>query len=85
MAAYEVYFRESVEKDFRNIPKKDLTRILHRVELLSIEPRPQGCEKLTGQEKYRLRQGRYRIIYSIEDEKLVVLIVKVAHRRDIYR
>jgi mRNA interferase RelE/StbE len=66
MAAYEIYFKESVEKDFRDIPGKDLKRILQRIESLAIEPRPSGCEKLTGQERYRLRQDRYRIVYSIQ-------------------
>jgi mRNA interferase RelE/StbE len=85
MAAYEIYFKESVEKDFRDIPGKDLKRILQRIESFAIEPRPSGCEKLTGQERYRLRQGRYRIVYSIQDEKLTVWIVKVGQRKDIYR
>jgi len=85
MAAYEVYFKESVEKDFREIPRKDLKRILQRIESLATEPRPSGCEKLTGQERYRFRQGLYRIVYSIQDKKLTVWIVKVGHRKDIYR
>ncbi|MFH0914515.1 MAG: type II toxin-antitoxin system RelE/ParE family toxin [Chloroflexota bacterium] len=85
MAEYKVYFRESVEKDFRIIPKKDVSKILPRIELLIAEPRPLGCEKLTGQEKYRLRQGRYRIVYSIQDKELTIWIVKVSHRKDIYR
>ena len=85
MAAYEVYFKESVEKDFRDIPRKDLKRILRRIESLATEPRPSGCEKLTGRERYRLRQGRYRIVYSIQDKKLTVWTVKVGHRKDIYR
>jgi mRNA interferase RelE/StbE len=85
MAEYKVYFRESVEKDIRVIPKKDLRKILQRIELLASEPRPLGCEKLTGQERYRIRQGRYRIVYSVQDDKLTVWIVKVAHRKDIYR
>ena len=85
MAEYKVYFRESVEKDFRVISKKDLKKILRRIELLTTEPRPHGCEKLTGQERYRIRQGRYRIIYSIQDDGFTVWIVKVAHRKDIYR
>ena len=85
MAAYEVYFKESVEKDFRDIPRKDLRRILQRIESLAAEPRPPGCENLTGQERYRLRQGRYRIVYSIQDKKLTVWIVKVGQRKDIYR
>ncbi|MBI2829905.1 MAG: type II toxin-antitoxin system RelE/ParE family toxin [Chloroflexi bacterium] len=85
MAEYRVYFRESVRKDFRAIPKGDLKRILHRIELLAGEPRPLGCEKLTGQERYRIRQGRYRILYSIQDNELSIWITKVGHRKDVYR
>jgi mRNA interferase RelE/StbE len=85
MAAYKVYFKESVEKDFTAIPKKDLVKILRRIRALSENPRPSGCEKLTGHERYRVRQGRYRIVYSIEDAVLTVCIVKVGHRKDIYR
>jgi len=85
MAAYKVYFRESVEKDFGSVPKKDLVRILSRIRRLADDPRPSGCEKLTGQERYRVRQGRYRMIYSVQDEVLAVWIVKVGHRKDIYR
>ncbi len=85
MAAYKVHFKASVEKDFTPIPKKDLKKILKRIEDLADNPRPSGCEKLTGQERYRLRQGRYRIVYSIQDDELTVWVVKVGHRKDIYR
>ena len=88
MAAYKIYFRESVEKDFSpipTIPKKDIQKILRRIEALGKDPRPSGCEKLTGQERHRVRQGRYRIVYSIQDEVLTVWIVKVGHRKDVYR
>jgi mRNA interferase RelE/StbE len=85
MAAYKLFFKKSVQKDFDSIPKKDLKRILSRIESLSEDPRPRGCEKLTGQERYRLRQGRYRIVYSIQDDELTVWVVKVAHRKHIYR
>jgi len=85
MAVYKVYFKASVEKDFTTIPKKDLKKILRRIGELSDNPRPSGCEKLTGQERYRLRQGRYRIVYSIQDDELTVWVVKVGHRKDIYR
>jgi len=85
MAAYEIYFKESVEKDLREIPRKDLKRVLQRIKSLAAEPRPSGCEKLTGQSRYRVRQGRYRIVYSIQDEKLTVYIVKVGQRKDAYR
>jgi len=85
MAAYKVFFKKSVQKDFDPIPKKDLKRILNRIAGLAENPRPTGCEKLTGKERYRLRQGRYRIVYSIQDDELTVWVVKVGHRKDIYR
>ena len=85
MAAYKLFFKKSVQKDFDSIPKKNLKRILSRIESLSEDPRPKGCEKLTGQERYRLRQGRYRIVYSIQDDELTVWVVKVGHRKHIYR
>lgn len=85
MAAYKIYFRKSVQKDFSAMPKKDLKRIINRIDGLGENPRPVGCEKLTGQERYRLRQGRYRIVYSIQDDELTVWIVKIGHRKDIYR
>jgi mRNA interferase RelE/StbE len=85
MAAYKLFFKKSVQKDFDAVPKKDLKRILKRIEALAEDPRPPGCEKLTGQKKYRLRQGRYRIVYSIQDDELTVWVVKVGHRKHIYR
>ena len=85
MAAYRLFFKKSVQKDFKDIPKKDLRKILDRIEALIEDPRPSGCEKLSGQERYRLRQGRYRIVYSIQDDELTVWVVKVGHRKHIYR
>jgi len=85
MAEYRVSFRVSVEKDLIAIPKSDLKKILQRIKKLSENPRPSGCEKLTGQEGYRVRQGRYRIVFSIQDRELTVWIVKVGHCKDIDR
>jgi mRNA interferase RelE/StbE len=85
MAAYKIFFKKSVEKDFESTPEKDLKIILARIEILAQDPRPSGSEKLTGQERYRLRQGRYRIVYSIQDNELTVWIVNVGHRKDVYR
>ena len=86
MASYEVVFRKSVAKDLRAFPKDDVRRILERIRALADDPRPPGCEKLSGLERYRLRQGSYRIVYEIEDARLIVLVVKVGrHPRDIYR
>ena len=85
MANYKTIFKQSVAKDLRRIPKKDVSRILKRIEALAVGPRPPGAEKLSGQEKYRIRQGVYRIIYAIVDEELIVMVVKVGHRRDVCR
>ncbi len=85
MARYEVLFKPSVAKDYRGIPPADIQRILERIDSLRTDPRPPGAEKLSAQERYRLRQGVYRIIYSVDDTHLIVEVVKVGHRRDVYR
>ena len=85
MASYRIRFKQSVAKDLRSMPKKDVQRILRRIEGLADEPRPVGVEKLSGDEKYRIRQGNYRILYAIDDDVITVTIVKVGHRRDVYR
>ena len=85
MAAYDIYFKESVWKDLRKIEKADLKRILSRIEKLGNEPRPAGCENLSGQTRYRIRQGKYRIVYSIHGRELTIWIIKVGHRKSIYR
>ena len=85
MAVYRVFFKTSVEKDFDGIPKRDPKRILERIKALADNPRPAGSEKLTGRDRYRLRQGPYRVVYSIQDDELTVWVVKVSHRKDVYR
>jgi len=85
MARYELRVRPSVAKDLRGLPKDDVTRILARIEALRDDPRPPGSEKLSAQERYRVRQGNYRIIYGIEESEVVVEIVKIGHRREVYR
>ncbi len=85
MAAYSLFLKESVQKDFYGIPKRDLKKILTRIKSLANDPHPSGCEKLTGQDRYRIRQGRYRIVYAVQDEEQTVIVVKVGHRKDIYR
>jgi mRNA interferase RelE/StbE len=85
MAAYKIFFKRSVEKDFKTIQKKDLNRVLDRIKKLVENPRPSGSEKLTGQERYRVRQGLYRIVYSIQDNELTIWVVKIGQRKDVYR
>ncbi len=85
MANYKLVFKNSVAKDFRSIPNKDVIRILQRIEELRENARPIGSEKLSGQERYRIRQGVYRIIYEVADESLVVMVVKIGHRKHVYK
>ncbi|MGK2940662.1 MAG: type II toxin-antitoxin system RelE family toxin [Immundisolibacter sp.] len=85
MARYELRFKPSVAKDLRGIPSVDVRRILARIETLREDPRPPGSEKLSAQERYRLRQGNYRILYNVLDGEVIVEIVKVGHRREVYR
>ena len=85
MARFELHFKSSVAKDLRRIPNRDVRRILDRIELLADTPRPPGAVKLSGQERYRLRVGIYRILYEVHDATVVVVVVTVGHRRDVYR
>ena len=85
MAGYSIFLKESVRKDLADVPVKELKRLIERIDSLADNPRPQGCDKLSGQERYRIRQGNYRIIYSIQDTELTVWVVKVGHRREVYR
>ena len=85
MGKFELVFKQSVAKDLRSIPNKQVARILKRIDALKVEPRPPGVEKLSGQELFRIRQGVYRILYEIRDDQLIVVVVKIGHRRDVYR
>ena len=85
MARYELRFKPAVAKDLRGVPRADVQRILARIEALRDDPRPPGSEKLSGQDRYRVRQGQYRILNTVADAELIVEVVKVGHRRDVYR
>ncbi|GIV58075.1 MAG: hypothetical protein KatS3mg042_0988 [Rhodothermaceae bacterium] len=83
---YRIEIKRSAAKEIRAIRgKKDRQRVVARIEALADDPRPPGCTKLSGQEVYRVRQGNYRIVYTVADDVLVVEVVKVGHRRDVYR
>ena len=84
MEKYRITFKKSVAKDLRVIPKNDVKNILSKIDALAVNPRGEGCIKLSGQENYRVRQGLYRIVYEIKDDVLVVNVVKVAHRSQVY-
>ncbi len=85
MARFEITFKSSVAKDLRAIPNRDVERILKKIDTLAKNPRAEGCIKLSGEERYRVKQGVYRIIYEIEDDQLIVHIVKVSHRSNVYK
>jgi mRNA interferase RelE/StbE len=85
VASYKVLIKPSAVKELESISKKDRQRIIVKIQALSDNPRPPGCQKLSGQERYRLRQGNYRIVYEIQDKALIVFVVKVGDRKEIYK
>jgi len=85
MEKYRITFKKSVTKDFKSIPKSDVQRILAKIDSLAVDPRRDGAIKLSGHNLYRIRQGLYRIIYEIKDIELVVQVIKVGHRSDVYK
>ena len=85
MASYRLLIKPSAAKEIEALPKQDRRRIITKITSLSRDPRPPSCEKLSGHDQYRLRQGNYRIVYEIQDLDLVVVVVTVGHRRDVYR
>jgi len=85
VASYKLSIKPSAAEEIEALPKNDRIRVIKRIKGLSENPRPPGVEKLSRHDKYRVRQGDYRIVYSVSDEELIVLVVKVAHRREDYR
>ena len=84
MANYKILIKPSAVKELNEIPKRELSKITGRISSLSTDPCPSGCEKLIAQNAYRIRHDSYRIIYTIEDDKLIILVIKVGHRLDVY-
>jgi len=86
VAKYKLRIKKSAVKELEAISRKaDRQRIVARIETLADNPRPAGCKKLSGSERYRIRQGPYRIVYAIEDKQLVVYVVKIGDRKSVYR
>jgi mRNA interferase RelE/StbE len=83
--SYRLEVKRSAAKEIADLPKAECQRVVAKIQLLARAPRPQGCEKLSGAEKYRIRQGNYRILYEIDDSTKSVTIVKVGNRKEIYR
>jgi mRNA interferase RelE/StbE len=85
VASYRIFIKPSAAKELESVPTKDRRRLATKIKSLGSNPRPPGCEKLSGLERYRIRQGNYRVLYEIQDDVLIVLVVKVGHRKDVYR
>ena len=85
MANYDLRIKPSAAKELEALQTKDRRRIVSKIQNLAAEPRPQGCEKLAGQDRFRLRQGKLRILFEVDDGQQIVTVVKIAHRRDVYR
>jgi len=83
--SYRLLLKKSAERELRKIPKADLQRITERIKELATIPRPSGSEKLAGQDSYRIRQGDYRIVYTVDDVHRQIEIIKIGHRREVYR
>ena len=86
MVNYKIEISSTAEKSLKKIPKKEILKVVQAIRQLAISPFPEGCRKLKGEESaYRIRQGKYRIIYEVLDKKLVILVLKIGHRKDIYK
>ena len=85
MAKYKILIKESAVKELEAVQKKHLKHIIKKIQSLSEDPRPLGVQKLSDQERYRIRHGDYRIVFSIQDEDSTVHIYKIGHRREVYR
>ena len=85
MASYSIEIKRSAARELAELPKQDRLRVIARIEQLAHDPRPSGSEKLSGRERYRVRQGDYRILYEIHDHVLLVMVVRIGHRREVYR
>lgn len=85
MANYRIEIKPSAAKEIEHLQRADRVRVVEKIRSLAGNPRPMGGEKLSGQERYRIRQGQFRILDEIHDERVVVVVVKVGDRKDVYR
>lgn len=84
-AVYSSTIKRSAEKDLRVLPKADLKKVIKKIQTLAANPRPVGHQKVSGETPYRVRQGDYRILYTVDDKDWIVDIVKVGHRKEVYK
>ena len=84
MAKYKIQIKKTAAKEIKKLPAKDINRVIKLIDELAEDPSPEGCLKLSNNEKYRIRFGVYRLLYEIYDDILLIIVVKVAHRKDVY-
>jgi len=84
-ASYSLFIKRSAENELKALPKPDLSRIVQKIQSLAANPRPSGYQKMSGHSQYRIRQGDYRVLYTVNDTDRVVEIIKIGHRREVYR
>lgn len=85
MGSYSLLIKPSATKELEDLPLEDRRRVARRMTGLADQPRPPGHERLTGRELYRVRQGDYRILYEVSDRERTVTVIRIGHRRDVYR
>jgi len=85
MANYRIEIKKSAQKEIKNLPQQDLKRVVTKIQQLAQNPRMHDSKKLASHEQYRVRVGQYRILYEIHDEVLLVVVVRVANRKEAYR
>ena len=85
MASYSVVIKRSAAKELEDVPRKDRAKLIAKIQALASNPRPDASEKLAGQDRYRFRHGDYRVLYEVDDAVVTVTVVRVAHRREVYR
>jgi mRNA interferase RelE/StbE len=85
MEKYKIEVKKSAIKEIKNLPTSYLNKIVDKISKLAFNPRPEGCVKLSSEEKYRIRVGTYRVLYEVKNNLLIVVVVKVAHRKSVYR
>jgi len=85
VAAYSVLIKRSAAKELEGVPRKEREKLIAKIQALALNPRPPGAEKLAGDDKYRIRHGVYRVLYEVDDTTIIVVVVRVAHRREVYR
>ncbi len=83
--SYEISILRRAQKELAKLPQRDYQKVFDAISSLTSNPRPTGCKKLKGRPAWRIRIGVYRVIYEISDQKLIIIVVDVGHRKDIYR